>query len=377
MKAREDIHIVTISDISTIGSGYNTLTIPLLDGLSKLGYKIKVCALMYDGREHPYDFSLIPCGNFHHAYGTLENMRQDWGVDVVIQALDIPIQEQFLEKLPERDFKFIGIYPIESDPVMFSTAMALQPIDKSFVISQFGADECAKVGLDAEHLRLGIDTESWRFPTDVERKNLRTSHGFDDDTFVVLTVADIQERKNLPRSMEIFADFNKKYPNSKYVLITREKLSVGWNLRDYAQKLGINRDVIIRERGLPFLQLWSYYAMSDAFLLTSKCEGLGLPLLESMSVGLPCVATRCTAIEELLSDGRGYLIDPVDIRDLSYIDPFGNSNRYFAKRSHGLDQLERVYRDPFDRNIPRKYVESRTWDAPVSQLDKAILELCG
>ncbi|MGK3946375.1 hypothetical protein ABK046_49475, partial [Streptomyces caeruleatus] len=33
-------------------------------------------------------------------------------------------------------------------------------------------------------------------------------------------------------------------------------------------------DVMIFERGMPFKELYSLYAISDAFLLTSKAEGL-------------------------------------------------------------------------------------------------------
>jgi len=214
--------------------------------------------------------------------------------------------------------------------------------------------------------------------------------------FVVLTVADNQERKNLSRSMEIFANFiydydfpyGPGYPtnaeiiqekgltpvrNAKYIIITREFLRVGWNLRDYAQVLGINPNLLIYERGLAFEKLWAMYALSDAFLLSSKAEGLGLPLLEAMAVGIPCVATNCTAIAEVLGDGRGSLID----YEYIHIDPFGNAHRYWADRRSGATKLAEIYnnRDKDWTSKALEYVRSRTWDIPIEHLNRVIEEL--
>ena len=360
--------LVWISDFSFVGSGYATLSVPLVRGLGELGYDVKCIALEYRGEQHNLPASLIPARDFREVDTILQNLVNEWKPDVVIQAMDIPIQLRALKTYQERPFKFVGIFPVESDPMMITWAMELMQLDKRFVISEFGTEECRKVGLDAEHIQLGIDTDAWRLPVGDERKNIRTGYGLSDDTFVVLSVKDNQERKNIVRAMEIFADFHKDRPKSKYFLVTREHLSVGWNLRDYAQVLGINQNLQIFERGLPFAHLWGLYVAADCFLLTSKCEGLGLPLLESMAVGTHCIGTNCTAIAELLGEGRGYLIDPLDDFDLRYLDPFGSSNRYFARRTHGLELLTQCYNERPDTSKALEYVKSRTWDIPVNQL---------
>jgi glycosyltransferase involved in cell wall biosynthesis len=373
----DKIHIGWLSDFGVIGSGYSSLSVPMCQGLAELGYDVKAAALEYKGEQHSYDFSLIPCTNFPEAEGTIRNLHKTWNIDVLIVALDIPAQIPFMRKIADMQLNYVGIFPVEADPLSFTWAMELMNMKKRFVISQFGADECNKANVPAEHIQIGVDVESWKKPTEEERELLRGSFGFDGDTFVILTVADNQERKNLVRSMEIVSDFVKENPdaNVQYLMVTREHLRVGWALMDYAQVLGIAPNLRIFERGLDFKKLWSMYAVSDVFLLTSKAEGLGLPLLEAMSVGVPCLATECTAIAELLADGRGTLIEPLDDFDLRYIDPFGNANRYFAKRSHGLDQLQQIYENRPDTIKAREYVESRKWDIPVDQLDKAILEI--
>jgi glycosyltransferase involved in cell wall biosynthesis len=55
----------------------------------------------------------------------------------------------------------------------------------------------------------------------------------------------------------------------------------------------------------------------DVFCLPSVWEGLGVVLLESMSQGVPIVASRAGAIPEVLDDGRcGVLIDPSSVSSL-------------------------------------------------------------
>jgi glycosyltransferase involved in cell wall biosynthesis len=366
--------IAWLSDFDLKGSGYLNLSVPLCNGLAKKGYEIKASGLGYKGTEHYHDVAIIPAGNLQDALAIIQNLYHLWEFEVLVVALDIPLQERFLAKMQDRPFKYVGIMPIEADPLCMSWAMALMAMDKALIISEFGTEEARKVGIDAEHIQLGIDTKSWRMPIPEEREQIRKSLlGFDEDIFAVLTVADNQERKHLSRSMEIFADFAKDKPNTRYVMVTREHNIVGWRLRDYAQELGINNKLMIFERGMDFKQLWSIYAGCDTFLLTSKAEGLGLPLLEAMAVGLPCIATDCTGMAELLANNRGFLIET----DYVHRDPFGNGRRYFANAERGVEYLNSVFSlsKGWMETEARNYVEKRKWQIAVDHLDNVITGL--
>ena len=54
---------------------------------------------------------------------------------------------------------------------------------------------------------------------------------------------------------------------------------------------------------------------SDAFLLPSIHEGFGMPLVESMACGVPCMSANRHAPPEILS-GAGLLVDPFDIDEI-------------------------------------------------------------
>lgn len=363
--------IAWISDFDVTGSGYLNITVPLCAKLSRNGHEVKVIGLQYKGEEHPFEFSVIPSQTLQEALAVSQNLWNLWHFDVMIIALDIPIQMVFLNAMKGRPFPYIGIMPIEADPLCVTWAMALMQMNRVLIISQFGTDEAKKLNVDANHIQIGIDIESWRFPEVEERKKIRESMNIDDDTFVILQVADNQERKNLSAAMEIVSGFSKN-KKVKYILVTREQSNVGWRLRDYAQLMKINAITSIYERGISFAQLWSIYAASNLFLLTSKAEGLGMPLLEAMAVGVPCAGTECTAIQEVLGEGRGILLPYA----YKYVDPFGNGHRYFIDVPKSIKILNKYYEDkellyPMIEKS-HKYVEERTWDISALQLEKAL-----
>jgi len=369
--------LALLTDTDMKGSGYFNIAIPLCSELAKRGHSIKIAGYQYAGEEHYYDFSIIPATNIGEAMAILQNLYNFWGFDALIVAMDIPVQEGIIGKMQNRPFKYVGIMPVEAEPLCLTFAQSLMRMDHVFIISNFGTKEAEKVGVTAEHLVIGIDTNSWRLPTSEEKQKLRKSFGFEDDEFVILTVADNQERKNLSLAMRMTKEFSDKYGvKFRHILVTRKQLYVGWKLDDLAQEFKMLNNVMIFERGIPFKELWSIYAVSDTFLLTSKAEGLSIPLLEAMSVGIPTLVTDCTGMKELTSEGRG---NTIDIEYGKYRDPFGNGYRYFPSLDDGIEKLYRIYsdKDMVAEQVKkaREYMETRTWENTANQVEKTIEKL--
>lgn len=372
--------IIVVSDFSFAGSGYFNIIVPLCRGLAEKGYEIKAIGLGYRGEPHNLPFSIIPSSSLEDARVMANNLMVQWNADLFLVAMDIPIQIQYIALAKQLNKKIISITPLENPPLTMSWAMPLQESSKVFFISQLGADEALKAGVEsAEHLVVGMDTVSWRLRTNEEYIAGRKTFNISPDTLVVLTVADNQERKNLSKAMEIVSETKKRGVKVKYILVTRENSEVGWKLRDLAMDYDIASELMIFERGLSFGELYSLYAISDVFLLTSKAEGLGMPVMEAMSVGVPVVATSCGAMPELLGDGRGFLMDT----EYSMIDPWGNSRRDFPNTNTGVDYLLTISKflklgnnDPLGVcNNARNFVESRTLNTSIGQVDQAIKEI--
>ena len=197
-------------------------------------------------------------------------------------------------------------------------------MDGVFFISELGKQEALKVGVKADHLVVGVDPVSFRPPLPDEKIQLRRGLGISDDTFVVLTVADNQERKNLWAGMDAISRLKSLIDRPiKYILVTRENNAFGWNLRDLSTILQINNELSIYERGMSRKDLWALYAVADAYLQPSKAEGLGLPILDAMLAKIPVVANDTGAMSELLSGNRGFLVPA----EYTFLDVWGNSMR--------------------------------------------------
>jgi glycosyltransferase involved in cell wall biosynthesis len=369
--------ILVITEMAFEGSGYYYISVPLLTELSKMGHEIRVIGLSYQGQEHNYPFSIIPCKDTNDAHAIVHNLHvmTHLAPDVIIVALDIPHQINFFEKLSQYKKPYIAITPLENGPLTMSWTAPMFNFSWTFFISELGKQEALKAGLKkVDHILIGIDSNFWHVPTPDEKKGLRKGMGIEDDEFVILTVADNQERKNLWAALSVTSELKKRGRKVRHILVTRVDSPFGWKLRDLAMTLGINQEVMTMNRGMSKENLWSLYALSDLFLLTSKAEGLGLPVMEAMASGLPVVATDTGAIPELLSDGRGFLIAP----EYEFCDVWGNSRRAMFGVQEGANVIESLSDSPLfplAAQKARSYIETRTWDVPAKQLHEKILEL--
>jgi glycosyltransferase involved in cell wall biosynthesis len=223
-------------------------------------------------------------------------------IEAVFVGLDIPLQRALLQamELPG-PIPYIGLFPLEAPPLCQPWAIEMLKMDARLIMSQFGVTEFERAGVPAEFVPIGAD-DIWRPPGPEERAMIRQGLGIDDDTFMVLTVADNQERKNLSKAAEIISklsiDIEGHLPNGfvskktekrkvAWYLVSRLQSPVGWELQDLAMRLGIMDRVSMFNRGMPDDRLWALYAAADAFLLTSKAEGLAIPIMEAMACGVP------------------------------------------------------------------------------------------
>lgn len=373
---------IVVSDFSVSGSGYSRIMTRLCNQLV-LNHDLGIIALGlgYNGEEHHWPYSIVPVPHTSHIPPMIDRL-QAYGapIEAIFVALDIPLQEGMLNALQiPGKIPYVGLFPLEAPPLCQPWAIQLMRMDARLIMSAFGQEELQRAGVASEFVPIGIDDPNrWRPPGSEERKLIRQGLGIEDDTFVILTIADNQERKNLSRAAEIVSAFSVEIeetaPNGfvtrvtekrkvAWYLVTNVGSPVGWRLDDLAMRLGIKDRLNLFNRGMPDDKLWALYAAADAFLLPSKAEGLALPVLEAMACRVPVVGTNCTAIQEHLRR-RGWPIKP----EYQYRDSFGNGWRYWASVKDGVKQLEAIADQrggsAFEKRIDRaeEYVKGRTWD---------------
>lgn len=310
-------------------------------------YNIKVLDCGYKGGYHKYPFAVIPA-IYRALPSTVKFLYGSVKAKHIIFICDLIKHIQIERALQDRKWEYTAIFPIESWPLLPEWVEYAKNIEKRFVISHFGVGICREVGLEVSYLPLGINKEYWTPGDKLEaRKKCKDlwvevlaikhddpiemlSHITNDK--IILTVADNQERKNLPACFEILTQI--KDENVMLVIVSPVK-SQGWDLHELAKDFGVT-ERFVWVGNLSKDMLREHYRASDVFLLPSQAEGYGLILREAAACGLPWVATDCTAISEAPG---GILIEP----ERETIFPLGNHKRYWINTRKAAEAIEEIF----------------------------------
>ena len=115
-------------------------------------------------------------------------------------------------------------------------------------------------------------------------------------------------RKNIFRLLDAFENARKKGIPQKLVLIGNLHKEVKDRLKNYPNVLSLgyvsDADLVELIQG------------SDALVLPSIHEGFGIPLVESMACGIPCITSDRHTPPEVVGDA-GLLVDPYDVSDIA------------------------------------------------------------
>ena len=125
----------------------------------------------------------------------------------------------------------------------------------------------------------------------------------------VLSVGDLQPRKNHMGLIRGFADLVKSCPQLPHRLILAgQDTWFGSRVREAARHSGVEDRIsflgFVTDQDL--LQL---YNACDCFVFPSYYEGFGIPILEAMACGRAVVCANTSSIPEV-ADGAGLLFDP-------------------------------------------------------------------
>lgn len=129
---------------------------------------------------------------------------------------------------------------------------------------------------------------------------LRARHDASDD-LVFLTVSRYVPQKAHTDLIAAMESVVEQIPNSQLFLVGRGPLEE--DIRQTVQARGLEEHVTVTGY-VSEEMLNKYYAMADAFVLSSVKEGFGIVLIEAMAAELPVVATDIAGVNEVVVDGE-------------------------------------------------------------------------
>jgi glycosyltransferase involved in cell wall biosynthesis len=155
-------------------------------------------------------------------------------------------------------------------------------------------------------IHYGLDADAMPVHPDI-RSSLRAELGLAPKTLIVGSVCRLIEQKGLAYALQAFRQIADSTA-AHYVIIGDGPL------RETLQAQAASVEIADRVHFLGWRpNARAYYPAFDVFLMPSLWEGFGLVVLEAMAARLPVIASKVSALPEIVVDGTtGYHTVPGD-----------------------------------------------------------------
>lgn len=187
-------------------------------------------------------------------------------------------------------------------------------------------------------------------PSD-DRQTVRQRLAIDDNEFVVFFSFDMcssVERKNPQALIAAFSQVFAQNPNASLLIKVnnmahaKKQLTV---LHKLANNHPISGKIRLFEQSMPKDQMMSLIAACDVVMSLHRSEGLGLLLLEAMSLAVPVIATGYGGNTDFMNDDNAFMVDYTMTEVKQHFSGVYQPGYHWAEPSveHAAKQLHSVY----------------------------------
>jgi len=252
----------------------------------------------------------LPGGEKDAGAAGLYAWPQKFQVDVILTLFDVwTLPEDVGKTLEMMGVKWIAMSPIDHNPIPTRVLKRLLHAPYVVAISPYAKRELERVGLKPTYIPHGVDMEIYK-PGDGAKKEIG---GIDDngrEKFVIGMVAQNVEpldRKGWWPTMQAIGKFQAKHKDSVfYAHADPRNLVGGRDLNEMADLAGVNMwnpDHWLLSAGIPDEMMARIYNSFDVYMMLTKAEGFGIPVIEAQACGLPVIVTDTTACSDLIGAG--------------------------------------------------------------------------
>lgn len=314
-------------------SGFARVTHAIGDRLVERGHDVHCLATNFNGDHFDTKIKLyVPTSKVpNDLYGKsrfLEMLAKiEPDVVVMLNDANIILDQLFnnpwdTDKILARYRPILSYVPVDGHnlPPQWAT---VEKYSQPVAMSRFGQDQLP----GSELVYHGVDTDIF-YPVSVQqpattstglvvtsKKEAKQALGYDPDSFLILRVDRNSGRKDYPASWKALIPVLQRHDDIVVHFHCKAKGDVGVDMEAMFARDQQTKDrfftpqFLMGEMGWSVSDLNVLYNASDLMLSTSRGEGFGLPLAESLACGVPVIAQKVSAITEVVGPG-GILVDP-------------------------------------------------------------------
>jgi len=145
---------------------------------------------------------------------------------------------------------------------------------------------------------------------EINRADLKERFDISDN--YILTVGNLQPRKNIPRLIKAFELLCEEYNEPIQLVIVGKK---AWLCEDIFKSVDLSKCNIVLTGYVEESELIRMYNAAKCFIYPSLFEGFGLPVIEAMSCGTPVVVSDSSSLPEVAGE-EGIYFDPTKVEDI-------------------------------------------------------------
>ncbi|MCX8082198.1 MAG: glycosyltransferase family 4 protein [bacterium] len=198
-----------------------------------------------------------------------------------------------------------------------SLLYSVRKAKKIITVSEFSKREILKFyKIDEEKIEVVYNGVSEKFrPIDTTKCD-KVLENYSVKKPYILSVSNLQPRKNLSRLIKAFISIIKNNPAFPYnLVIVGKKLWLYNEMFDEIRNSNFVERIVLTDY-VPEEDLVYLYNGADVFIYPSIYEGFGLPVLEAMSCGCAVVTSNTSSLPEVAGNAC-VLVDPYNVEEIA------------------------------------------------------------
>lgn len=305
---------------AAVSTGFARCTHAACDALHGAGHEVHVLGINHYGDPHSFPYPIYPC------HQPVDGGRDGFGVtrlpvlvnrlepDLVVLLNDPWNVRAYLDSMRDRLPEGMPIPPTVgylAVDALNQPGHELNDLVHVIVWTEFAAEELRRGGYEGEStvVPLGVDLSRF-YPRDrAESQHRVLGDLLPSDAFLVGVVGRNQPRKRLDLTIAYFAQWitQRHIDNAYLYLHIAPTGDRGFDLRSLIQYHGVEDRVVVGKplsigHGAPDDLMPFVYSAMDIYLNTTQGEGWGLPALEAMACGIPCIVPDWSGLGDWTRD---------------------------------------------------------------------------